>query len=202
MSEQDDFITLLQDPALNEDNSGDAQAPLVKFEQDKIPAVPKSMDSLTAKIRQEAAQRDVSKDLEGPSSAFVHMVEPNEVLEYRKSGVQPYMVRKLRNGEYREADFIDLHGSTIEQAYEKVVGFIKFALEHEYRCVLIVHGKGEYSKPKALLKSYTAHWLRQMEEVLAFHSAPGFKGGVGAVLVILKKSERSSAQNRERFARR
>lgn len=55
------------------------------------------------------------------------MVQPNDVLEFRRSGVQPYVVQKLRKGEYPEADFIDLHGKTIEQAYEQVMQFLAFA---------------------------------------------------------------------------
>ena len=130
------------------------------------------------------------------------MVEPNDVLEYRRPGVQPYILRKLRQGEYSEADFIDLHGKTIEKAYDMVMHFLTFAKQKEFRCILIIHGKGMRQKQKALMKSYVAHWLRQIPEVLAFHSAPEWKGGTGAVMVILKKGEKASAENREQYARR
>ena len=82
------------------------------------------------------------------------------------------------------------------------MNFISFAKEQEFRCVLIIHGKGERQKEKALIKSYVAHWLRQIPEVLAFHSAPQWKGGSGAVMIILKKGDKASAINREIHARR
>ena len=130
------------------------------------------------------------------------MVQPNDVLEYRKPGIQPYVMQKLRHGEYTEADHIDLHGKTIEQAYQEVMNFIAFAKRHEFRNILIIHGKGERSNPKALMKSHVAHWLRQIPDVLAYHSAPAWKGGTGALCIILKKSDKASIQNREEFQRR
>ena len=39
-----------------------------------------------------------------------------------------------------------------------------------------------------------------MPEVLAFHSAPEWKGGTGALMVILKKGDKASLDNRELHA--
>lgn len=160
------------------------------------------MDKETSKMRREAAVKLPEKLTESASSSFVQMVGPQETLEFRRPGIQPYIIRKLKNGEYSEADFIDLHGLTVEKAYEKVMRFIAFAKEKEYRCILIIHGKGQMQKQKALIKSFTAHWLRQIPEVLAFHSAPEWKGGTGAIMAILKKGDKASALNREIHARR
>ena len=199
-----DFLALLkeqekehQDPAFTELVGGDI-APL---KQDKIEVTTKVLDKTTAKIRQDAATRLPEDVTDSASSGFVHMVEPNEILEFRRPGVQPYVVQKLRKGEYPEADYIDLHGKTIEGAYNEVMKFIGFAKEHEFRCVLIIHGKGERSKPKALMKS-VAHWLKQLPDVLAFHSAPVWKGGTGAVCIILKKGDKASIINREMHQKR
>lgn len=200
-----DFLALLkeqekehQDPAFTELVGGDI-APL---KQDKIEVTTKVLDKTTAKIRQDAATRLPEDVTDSASSGFVHMVEPNEILEFRRPGVQPYVVQKLRKGEYPEADYIDLHGKTIEGAYSEVMKFIGFAKEHEFRCVLIIHGKGERSKPKALMKSHVAHWLKQLPDVLAFHSAPVWKGGTGAVCIILKKGDKASIINREMHQKR
>ena len=175
---------------------------IVPIEQDTIETKTAILDKATSKIRREAASRLPEKEAEGASSAFVPMVGPNDILEYRKPGVQPFVIARLRSGEYHEADFIDLHGKTIEKAYQTVMNFISFAKEQEFRCVLIIHGKGERQKEKALIKSYVAHWLRQIPEVLAFHSAPQWKGGSGAVMIILKKGDKASAISREIHARR
>ena len=165
---------------------------ITKLKQDKVATHTPSMDKEIAKIKQEAAVRDTK------------MVAPNEVLSYRSAGAQPFLLKKLKNGEYREADFIDLHGKTVDEAYEYVRRYILFARQQGYRCVLIIHGKGErdYLKRKATLKSYVAHWLKQMPEVIAYHSAPDWKGGVGALMVILKKGDKASFDNRELHALR
>ena len=183
----DSFLALLKeaDNAQKKDKQAFSQevADIVPLKQDTIEKKTELLDKATSKIRKEAASRLPEKEIEGASSAFVPMVGPNDVLEY-------------------EADFIDLHGKNIEQAYQTVMDFIAFAKEQEFRCILIIHGKGERQKEKALIKSYVAHWLRQIPEVLAFHSAPQWKGGTGALMIILKKGDKASAINREMHARR
>ncbi len=186
---QDDFVSLMD---------GDIK-PLV---QDKVEVVTPLIDKKLAKVRQDAATRAKEEVKDSASSGFVKMVEPNEVLEFKRPGIQPYVLKKLRNGDYVEADYIDLHGKTIEEAYQAVMRFIDNGRKHEYRCLLIIHGKGEKSKPKALMKSHVAHWLKQIDDVLAFHSAPNFKGGTGALYFILKKGDKESLANREKYQKR
>lgn len=178
---------------------------ITKLKQDTVESHTRPMDKELAKIRQEAATRDTKEEtVDHVSSSFVPQVQPNEVLSYRSAGAQPYMVTKLKRGEYREADFIDLHGKTVEQAYEMTRRFILHAHDEGFRCVLIIHGKGErdHLKKKATIKSYVAHWLKQMPEVIAYHSAPEWKGGTGALMIIVKKSSKESLHNRELHARR
>ncbi|HAH70882.1 MAG TPA: hypothetical protein DCL74_03930, partial [Succinivibrionaceae bacterium] len=163
-----DFAQLLNE-ADHEGQLDFAQAagPVKRIHQDKIETSSTLLDPALAKARQQAAVKLPEKLTETASSSFVQMVAPQVILEYRRPGVQPYIVKKLRNGEYCEADFIDLHGLTVEQAYEKVMRFIAYAKEREYRCILIIHGKGQMQKQKALIKSFTAHWLKQIPEILA-----------------------------------
>lgn len=178
---------------------------VTKLDQDKVEVHTPSMDKETSRIRKEAAVKDTKEEeIDYFSSTFVPMVAPNEVISYRSNGAQPHLFRKLKNGEYSEADFIDLHGKTVEEAYEYTRRYILYAREQGYRCILIIHGKGErdHLKKKATIKSYLAHWLKQMPEVIAYHSAPEWKGGTGAVMVILKKGDKASLDNRELHARR
>lgn len=202
--DENDFSKMLAEADAASDAPDFAQAvgPVKRMEQDKIAVTSKLLDESLAKVRREAAVTVPEKLTESASSAFVQMVGPQDVLEFRRPGVQPYILRKLKNGEYSEADFIDLHGLTVEKAYEKVMRFIAYAKDHEYRCILIIHGKGQMQKQQALIKSFTAHWLRQIPEILAFHSAPEWKGGAGAIMAILKKGDKASALNRELHARR
>ena len=54
--------------------------------------------------------------------------------------------------------------------------------------MLITHGKGELRDKPALLKSCVNHWLKELDSVLAFHSAQPHHGGSGASYVMLRKS--------------
>lgn len=192
------FLALLKE--LDTEESTNLELKVI--DQDKVASHSALMDKELAKIKQASASIHKKAESDPVSSAFVPMVDPEEVLSFRREGIQQYMLKKLKNGEYKEADFIDLHGKTIEQAYSYTLEFIKHCLENEYRCCLIVHGKSDRAKRKAVLKSYVAHWLRQIPQVLAYHSAPHFKGGTGALLIILKKGEKASRENFEKHARR
>lgn len=202
------FEQLLQEEVVQHVDNIDLVAKvgkITKIKQDKVEMHTPSMDKEIAKIKQDAATKDTKEEtVDHVSSSFVPMVAPNDILSYRCAGAQPFLLKKLKHGEYREADFIDLHGKTVEEAYECVRRYVLFARQQGYRCILIIHGKGErdYLKRKATLKSYVAHWLKQMPEVLAYHSAPDWKGGAGAIMVILKKGDKASFDNRELHALR
>jgi len=58
------------------------------------------------------------------------------------------------------------------------------------------------SRKGIVIKSYLAQWLVELEQVQVFHSALQHHGGVGAVYVLLRKSEVKRQQNRERHAAR
>ncbi len=200
----EDFLSLLRE---SEQQAPDADfksemADIVPLSQDSLPAASELIPEHQAKIRQAAAVREPTEETDSAASGFVQMVEADAVLSYKTPGLQPNIMRRLRNGEYREIDFIDLHGKTLEQAYDYTMQFIAHARREEFRCIMIVHGKGEHGGQKALMKSYVAHRLRQIPDVLAFHSAPAWKGGTGSLIVLLKKGEKASATNRERHARR
>ena len=125
---------------------------------------------------------------------------PDDWLAFKKPGVQNGVYRKLRLAQYPIEARLDLHEQRVEQARQEVWQFIRDCLRYEVRSVLIVHGRGERNKDRiAVLKSYVDYWLREIPEVLAFHSAQKHHGGSGAVYVLLKKSEREKQLNRERF---
>lgn len=205
MKEKEDFLELLKEqdtaekPDFKELVGADEIKPMV---QDKIDSQSKAIDKSLAKARQANAVSRPEDITDTASSGFVAMVQPNDVIEYKRPGIQPYVIKKLRNGEYPEADYIDLHGKSVEQAYDHVMRFLEFSKKHEFRTILIIHGKGQRSNPKALIKSHVIHWLKQIPEVLAFHSAPEWKGGSGALMVILKKSDKQSIINREIYQKR
>lgn len=114
--------------------------------------------------------------------------DSGEHLSFRRDGIGPRILRKLRRGRYSIADEIDLHGLTVAEARNALRGFIEQALANGYNCVRIVHGKGRGSGHGGpILKRKVDVWLRQWEPVLAFVSAQPADGGTGAVYVLLKR---------------
>lgn len=136
------------------------------------------------------------------TTGFVEPVEPNDWLEYKSDGVQALVYKNLRLGKYPIEASIDLHRRTVKEARDDVFYFIKRCREHDKRLLLITHGKGERSEPKAVIKSHVNHWLQEVTDVIAFHSAQPHHGGLGSVYVMLKKSEWAKQENRERFNRK
>ncbi|MDN3717825.1 DNA mismatch repair protein MutS [Vibrio breoganii] len=130
------------------------------------------------------------------------MLKPDDIIEFKRSGVQNGVYRKLRLGKYPIQAKLDLHRRTLTQARDEVVHFLKQCLRLEARTIIIVHGKGHNSNPPALMKSYVAFWLQQINEVLCVHSAQAFHGGSGAIYVMLKKNEEKKLENRERHQKR
>ncbi|WP_428241296.1 DNA endonuclease SmrA [Gynuella sp.] len=149
--------------------------------------------------RRRDAQTDKSVDQHGLSIEHLELVHPLDVIGYKRPGLAHGVFRRLRQGRYPVEARLDLHHQTVEQARRQVIRFIQDCLRYDARCAIILHGKGEKGDPPALLKSYTNRWLREIPEVLAFNSAQRHHGGVGAVYVLIKKSEAKKQENREKY---
>ena len=63
-------------------------------------------------------------------------------LSFRRPGIGPDVLRKLRRGEWVIQDHLDLHGARVDEARELLAGFLREALRRGLRCVRVVHGKG------------------------------------------------------------
>ncbi|QTG89067.1 DNA endonuclease SmrA [Vibrio furnissii] len=130
------------------------------------------------------------------------MIKPDDLIEFKRDGVQDGVYRKLRLGKYPIQARLDLHRKTLKEGRDEVVSFLKQCMRLDIRTVVIVHGRGERSTPPALMKSFVAHWLSQIQDVQCAHSAQRFHGGSGAVYVLLKKSVDKKNENRERHQKR
>ena len=170
---------------------------------EKKMSLQRSSDSELAKnARRKAATEDLSKDKNHLASDFVDLLDPFYPLEFKRSGVQHGVFKKLKQGKYPQEGRLDLHRMTVEQARQEVYNFIKEAAAYDLRCLIIVHGKGSHGKKdQALLKSYVNKWLPDLDEVQAFCSAQPQHGGLGSAYVLLGKSERKKQENRERLSR-
>ncbi|WKE66684.1 DNA endonuclease SmrA [Gallaecimonas kandeliae] len=156
-----------------------------------------------ALARQAAAEAELAEDINYLSSEAVELVEPHEVLSYQKPGVQDGVFRQLRLGHYEIQGALDLHKKRFIQARAEVFAFIRDSHRIGLRTLLISHGRGEHGKPvPALLKSYCAKWLKEMPEVLAYHSAQRHHGSTGALYVLLRKNAEQKRENFERHAKR
>jgi DNA-nicking Smr family endonuclease len=122
------------------------------------------------------------------------LLETDEALSFRRRGVGPEVVRKLRRGVWAIQAQLDLHGLRRDAARERLAAFLRDAARDGARCVRIVHGKGNGSPGREpVLKGKVRSWLVQKAEVLAFVQARGSEGGAGALVVLLDGSTASSA---------
>lgn len=170
----------------------------------KAGTVKRPADKLTPGLlrRRAAAQEGLlqtGNDLAGVE--HVTRVKPWDILSFKRDGVQHGVFRKLKLGKYDIDVSIDLHRLTVDQARVAVREFVTDCVDGDIRCAMITHGKGQNRESPALLKSCVNHWLRQMDEVLALHSACQEHGGSGATYILLRKSLAQKEKNREQFAR-
>ena len=115
------------------------------------------------------------------------LLHTDEHLSFRRPGVGPEVVRKLRQGDWSLQAQIDLHGLRTDEAREALSAFIREAHRHGLRCLRVVHGKGLGSPGKTpVLKGKVHSWLAQKNEVMAFAQARPAEGGAGALVVLLR----------------
>lgn len=114
------------------------------------------------------------------------LLDTDDALSFRRPGLGPDVVRKLRRGGWRIQGQLDLHGLRREDAREALGAFIREAHKAGWRCVRVVHGKGLGSPGKTpVLKGRVQSWLVQKKEVIAFAQARPAEGGAGALVVLL-----------------
>ncbi len=183
----DDFSSML----------GDDVVP-AKIEKRQTLSKNKGGDVSKAARRQAAA--DHPEEQEDPLAEPTELVDPLAVLSFQRPGVQHGVFKNLRLGKYSLDARLDLHKLNVEQARKQLFQFIIDCQENDVRAALITHGKGEGRETPAKLKSCVAHWLPELPQVLAFHTAKKQHGGYGATYVLLKKSDKQKEETREKFS--
>lgn len=181
----------------------EAMSDVVPLSQKRVAPEPEREALTPAQLeRREAAEgRRPSVGEEDPNHLTlgeVAAVAPRDVLAWKKDGVQNEVFRKLRNGGYPPQGQLDLHRHTVREARKAMFDFFALARRKGWRNLHISHGRGERSPTPARIKSFVAHWLTQMPDVIAYHSADRQHGGTGAVYVLLKKTPEAREQARER----
>lgn len=164
--------------------------------------VPKSAQVTPGVLaRRKAAQLEMQADgnFLDPENV-IPQVQALDPLAFTRPGVQHGVYKNLRQGKYEIQSRLDLHRHTVEQARKALWGFVDDCQKHGVRCALITHGKGEGRERPAVLKSCVNHWLKQFDQVLAFHSAQKIHGGMGATYVLIKKSSAARQSTSEKLA--
>lgn len=152
--------------------------------------------------RRRAATADTERDLNPLSTDFAPPVGPHDIVGFVRPGIQHGVYGKLRRGRYEPEATLDLHRRSLEQARTELWQFAQECVRYQLRTVLVLPGKGDRSPRSGVLKSFVCHWLRDVPEVLAYHSAQPWHGGAGALYVLLRKSPRAREDNRERYLNR
>ncbi|MBL1142816.1 MAG: Smr/MutS family protein [Proteobacteria bacterium] len=118
-----------------------------------------------------------------------NLLERGDELFFSRPDIQKQTIRKLRRGQFKIEDELDLHGLTVEMARTELSNFLADCHMRSLRCVRIIHGKGIGSENmKPVIKNKVNHWLRQRNDALAFCSAQQVDGGTGAIYLLLKRN--------------
>jgi DNA-nicking Smr family endonuclease len=119
------------------------------------------------------------------------LLETDDLLSWRRTGISADIVRKLRRGEWVVQAELDLHGLRRDEARLEVSEFLRASIKRGLRCVRVIHGKGLGSAGgQPVLKAKVRGWLAQRDEVLAFCQARAKDGGSGALMVLLRPARK------------
>lgn len=107
--------------------------------------------------------------------------------EFCRDSVPQRTWRRLRRGQIKVEDELDLHGLRVDAARLALARFLAECTQQDCRCVRVITGKGFGSRSATpVLKAQVDRWLRLRSEVLAFCSTIARDGGTGAVYVLLR----------------
>lgn len=186
----DDFLELMQAEGV------------MRMRQSPGPAVPAARSLKTdpgKSIRRRLAQGSPDGlTLDAPE--WLHPADP---VSWKREGVQEGVFRNLRLGRYSTDASLNLQQFTPAQARDELAGFIRQSHELGIRTVLLQFGRSRTAEGRAnQLKSYLDQWLKQLDLVLAYHSAQPQHGGTGAAYVMLRKNDQTRQQNWEQHQKR
>lgn len=145
----------------------------------------------------------VAGDDDGLTTGPIDLLHPLDPVEWKSDGVQEGVYRNLRLGKYQVDARLDLIRKSIPQCKIELISFIQECIKYDIRTVLLNHGRSKDKKAMAnRQKSYLNLWLQSLPEVMAFHSAQPQHGGLGAIYVLLRKSEEKRLENWEQHQKR
>lgn len=169
---------------------------------DKVALTNKKTETLAQRLKREALSAEIEKDDNGLTVERVEPIDPYDFIEYKQDGVQQGVYKNLRLAKYQIDVTLNITHMKFDDARLNLYKTIKDCHERGIRTLLVQHGLGLNSKPfPAFLKSYVNQWLRQIDMVIAFHTAQKQHGGLASVYVLLKKHPNQKLINREKNRR-
>ncbi len=106
-------------------------------------------------------------------------------------GIDKNSDKKLSKGKFKIDYRLDLHGMTLDQAYEKLKFLFELSENKNFKCLLIITGKGLHSKDKTI-KSSIIEWFaepRFANKIIKYVDAHVKDGGSGALYVLLRNKK-------------
>lgn len=169
---------------------------------DKVTLTNKPAETLAQRLKRESLVAEIEHDDNGLTIESVEPLDPHDFIEYKQDGVQEGVYKNLRLGKYQIDTTLNITHMKFDEARLSLYKTIKDCHERGVRTLLLQHGMGLKSKPfPAFLKSYVNQWLRQIDMVIAFHTAQKQHGGLASCYVLMKKHPNQKLINRERNRR-
>jgi len=175
---------------------------VTRMRQASGPAVPAAR-SLKADPGKSIRRRLAQGSPDGLTLDEIEWLHPADPISWKREGVQEGVFRNLRLGRYSTDASLNLQHFTPAQARDELAGFIRQSHELGIRTVLLQFGRSRSADGRAnQLKSYLDQWLKQLDLVLAYHSAQPHHGGIGATYAMLRKNDQTRQQNWEQHQKR
>lgn len=108
----------------------------------------------------------------------------------RFSGIDRANAERLKRGQHRIEDRLDLHGMTQAEAHRALNAFVRNSRHAGRRCVLVITGRGFGPHRTGVLKGAVPRWLEEAElrpQILAIAPAQPRDGGAGALYLLLRR---------------
>lgn len=154
--------------------------PLKKSDKIQLPKASKSHTFKKNNLTLDIVPPDTHLDIN------IEKVNAETILSYASNSITKSDFRQLKRGKIPINATLDLHGENLTSVKSQLNYFFNKAQKSDYKTVLIIHGKGRKNHNGPILKNYLNNLLRQMPQVIAFHSAKAMHGGSGAIYVLLR----------------
>ncbi len=108
------------------------------------------------------------------------------------SRVDKSIIKNIKKGNFSVDARLDLHGKTLEKAFNTFVSFVNNNYELENRNLLIVTGKGNPEKNTGIIRKNFPLWLNNesvRDKILYVNFANISDGGDGAFYVFLRRKK-------------